>query len=142
MTSTRTIRVEHNGKIYSGHIAKIDSTTLGYEAHGILTAYLNLSWGSSGIAIGGYSLDTPKEGRRDFARVGTAYGLDHLIRIMETVGVEKWEALKGQQVIVLFEGDNDNTWGMKAAGIAGMLNDRVFILSEHAEAWRSEMAGA
>lgn len=134
---TKTIAVEHNGKTYSGQLAKIESTSLGYEDHGILTAYLNCRWASGGIGIGGFCLDEPKDrGSRDYTRVGTAYGLDHLIRLMETVGVNDWEGMVGAQVVVLFDvPPGQSALGTTGVGIAGVLNDKVLILKEHAQAW-------
>ena len=132
--SERTITVEHNGTTYYGHLAKIDSTSLGYESHGILSAHLHTSWQGGGVSVGGYCLDHPKDREgRDYSRVGTAYGLDHIIRIIETVGVEKWEELKGSSVIVLFE--SKHSLGSMSKGIAGVHNDKVLILKEHADEW-------
>lgn len=54
---------------------------------------------------------------------------------METVGVETYEDMKGRQVIVLF--DRENSLGTTAKGIAGLLNDKVFIPKAHAEAFLS-----
>jgi hypothetical protein len=102
---TRTITVEHNGTTYYGHIATVESTTLGIEDHGIVTAHLHLKWDSAGIGVGGYCLDTPvkDENGKFLRREGTAYGMDHLMRLTQTVGVSTWERLKGASVIVLFK---------------------------------------
>lgn len=141
-TSTRHILIEHNGKKYTGHIATIESTSLGYESHGILTAMLHCKWRSGGVGVGGFFLDQPKnKDARDYTRVGTAYGLDHIIRIIETVGVDCWEDLKGSSVLVLFEGENVSGLGSMSRGIAGLHNDKVLILQEHADEWRDQ-AGA
>lgn len=135
MTTTRTLTIEHDGKVYSGQPARIDKTSLGWEDHGILTAYLHCSWAGGGISVGGFCLDS-STGAPDYSRRGTAYGLDHLMRIMETVGVTGWEKLPGQQVIVLFETEpGGSTWGMQAAGIAALIDDRIFICKAHAEEW-------
>lgn len=136
---SRTIAVEHDGKTYSGQLAKIDSTALGFEDHGILTASLNCSWSGGGISVGGFCLDQ-STGSPDYNRVGTAYGLDHLIRLMETVGVSRWEKIPGQQVIVLFDSaPGVSTWGSTSVGIANVLNeDRVLILKAHAEQWLAD----
>lgn len=134
--SERTITIEHNGATYYGHIATIKKTMLGYEDHGILSAYLHLEWPSGGVSVGGYALDEPADpGGSSFEREGTAYGLDHIIQLMETVGVDTWEKLPGKQVIVLF--DNPSSLGSMSRGIAGTVNDKVFILKEHAEEWRA-----
>lgn len=82
--------------------ATITSTVLGTEDHGILTFYLHLDYGGSGQSAGGYSLDNPlKDGNGKFIkRIGTAYGMQLIVAIMETVGVVKWEDLKGQHIRV------------------------------------------
>lgn len=137
--SAPKVTIEHNGKTYSGQIATIKRTSLTYEDHGILTTYLHCDWEGGGISVGGYCLDEPKSREsRDYSRIGTAYGLDHIIRILETVGVESWEKLTGKQVIILFE--SENSWGSIAAGISGLLNGKVFIPKEHADEWRERVA--
>jgi hypothetical protein len=136
---TRTITVEHGGTSYAGQLAKIDSTMLGREDHGILTAFLYCSWHGGGVGVGGFALDRFERAEGSEVRgerVGTAYGLDHLVQLMRTVGVDSWEKLPGEQVIVLFDGDG--MIGSRAVGIASVLDEtRVLILSEHAEAWQA-----
>lgn len=98
-------------------IAKITKTMLGYEDHGIFTAWLDLSYGSSGQGAGGYSLDTPIQDENDkfLGRVGTASGMDFIIGIIEACGVQKWEDVAGRTVIALT--DSDDEWGGKVIGI-------------------------
>ncbi len=134
--SARTITISHNGVEYGGQIGTIKSTRLGEEGHGILTASLAVEWTGGGVNAGGYCLDEPRDrDGRDYSRRGTAYGLDHVMRIMETVGVESWEKLVGQQVVVLFEGRS--AWGAMCVGIASTTDeDRVLIFKEHADSWR------
>lgn len=128
-----SIAVEHHGHTYKGYIAHIDATSLGWEDHGILTATLHLSWKGSGIGTGGYCLDTTDNGKRK----GTAYGLDHIMQIMATVGVSRWEDLKGKNVIVLFDVPMDrSTVGQSSVGIAGLLNEKVLIYKEHVAEWK------
>lgn len=132
----RTLTIEHNGTTYYGHIAKIKSTHLGLEDHGIATAYLHCEWDGAGIGVGGYGLDAPVERDGKFShREGTGYGLDHLMALVRTVGVESWEKLAGANVIVLFK--TKSSLGSTAAGIAGLHNNRVLILKEHAEQWKA-----
>ncbi len=92
---SREILIEHNGVEYGGQIGTIKSTSLGYESHGILTASLTVEWSGGGVSVGGFCLDEPK-GRdgRDYSRRGTAYGLDQIMHIIGTVGVERWEDLQ------------------------------------------------
>ena len=78
--------------------AKIIGTHLGTEDHGIFTCYLNLDYGGSCQSAGGYGLDTYF--KRAERRLGTAAGLDLLMRILNTLGAEKWEALTGMHIRV------------------------------------------
>lgn len=76
--------------------AKIRSTMLGREDHGILTAFLNLDYGSGGQSFGGYALDEwvgprSSEGKR----IGTAYGMEFIAEILRVLEVETWEKLPG-----------------------------------------------
>jgi hypothetical protein len=127
------LTVEHDGVEYGGQIATIKSTALGFEDHGILTAWLHCEWQGGGIGVGGFCLDQTT-GKPDYARQGTAYGLDHIIRLIETVGVSKWEDLRGKHVIVLFNGTS--AWGAQSVGIANVTDPKkVLILREHADSW-------
>lgn len=81
--------------------AAITSTMLGIEDHGIMSFYLYLDYGGSGQGAGGWSLDTPvKIGNTFLRRVGTAEGLSLIMKILDVVGVGKWEDLKGKHIRV------------------------------------------
>ena len=82
--------------------ATIASTTLGEEGHGIFTAYVFVEGDGWGCGFGGYALDQWDDILKD--RIGTAYGLEYIKRVMETVGVDSWEKLPGQHVRVETEG--------------------------------------
>lgn len=81
--------------------AKIESTRLGWEDHGIFTFVLNLDYGGSGQSAGDYALDR-WFGPRGSAggRCGTAMGLDMVMAVLKTVGVQKWEDLPGLHIRV------------------------------------------
>ena len=88
--------------------AKIESTMLGIEDHGIMTCYLYLDYGDSGHqGFGGYGLDEPKKDKNDefVGRVGSAWGMQFIMKILDVVGVEKWEDLPGKYVRVEAEHD-------------------------------------
>jgi hypothetical protein len=123
-----------------GKAARITATHFGtHEHHSILTASLTCEGDGWGANVGGYSLDTPKKDNEGkfLGRVPTAYGLDLLVKIMETVGVSSWEELLGEQVIVLFE--TPDPWGAQSVGIAHVTDERkVLVLSEHADSWEEE----
>lgn len=81
--------------------AKITGTMLGYEDHGILTCMVSLDYGGSAQGFGGYGLDTPeKKGGKPYTRRGTAYGMEFIRQILETVGAQTWEGLIGKFVRV------------------------------------------
>lgn len=134
---SRTITVEHNGSTYYGEVMTVESTHLGSEDHGILTAYLHLNGDGTGVGVGGYGLDKPvKVDGRFSHREPTAYGFDHVMQLVRVVGASRWEDLPGRQVIVLFE--KPGSWGQVAAGLAHITDaKRVLILKEHVEEWQS-----
>lgn len=74
--------------------AVISRTTLGYEDHGILSAYVGLDYGGSVQSFGGYALDKYDAGLK--RRIGTAYGTEFIIRVLRVLGVDSWEKVKGQ----------------------------------------------
>lgn len=99
-------------------IAKIESTFLGRQDHGIMTATLQVSYGGTGQGVGGFALDAPPtEGAREAGRrrVGTAYGMEWVVRCMDACGVDSWEKIKGRTIMVLFA---DDSWGAQPIGIA------------------------
>ena len=106
-------------------VAKIESTNLGYEDHGIFTAYLHVSYGG-GLhqGIGGYALDSPAD--RDAGekhRKGTAVGHDWIIGVMRACGVECWEQLPGRTVYVLVDELQDRAHG-KVVGLEPLPTER------------------
>lgn len=75
-------------------IAKVTQATLGWEEHGIFTCWLYLNYGNSAQGAGGYALD-----RYDKAvnhRVGTAWGLEFIMRLMRVFDVQDWGQLVGK----------------------------------------------
>lgn len=70
--------------------ARIVSTMLGIEDHGLTTAWIHLDFGHFQQGFGGYMLGTEDEPHR-------ACGL-FVRRAIEVVGVESWESLKNAYV--------------------------------------------
>ncbi|QIG58255.1 hypothetical protein SEA_SKOG_103 [Gordonia phage Skog] len=122
------ITIAHDGVPYRAKVMKITSTHLGYEDHGIFTAWLQCQGDGTGIGIGGVSLDTPVQvdhGTHGYTqRVGTALGMEWIIQIMATVGVRTWEELVGQRIYVLFSAPG---LGQMAAGIANIDSGKALI---------------
>lgn len=78
--------------------ALIESTMLGKEDHGMMSFFLHLIYGDSGQGAGGIRLDQWNKEKN--CNEGTAYGMSLIMRIMEVVGVDKWEDLKGKHIRV------------------------------------------
>lgn len=76
--------------------AKITHTMFGREDHGIMTFMVFVEFGSCGCGIGGYAID--QYDRQSKSRVFSAKGLEAISKILETVGVETWEDLKGKYI--------------------------------------------
>lgn len=79
--------LELNTKIKN---AQIVDTMLGFEDHGIFTFYITIKFDCFTCAIGGYNY---------------VYLNDPMIipKILKTVGVNKWEDLKGQYIRIVDE---------------------------------------
>lgn len=90
--------------------AKIESMSLGYEDHGIMTIMLTLDFGGSMQGFGGYGLD----GAEDLQR-----WIKELLRV---VGVERWEDLKGKYVRV----EKEEDWNGRITQIGHFLENKWF----------------
>jgi len=88
-----------NGEPQLGVITKV---TLGMEDHGIWTFFLFFDFGGSGQGFGGFCLDEwHAESNR---RLGTAAGMDAMMRICYAAGVREWSDLSGRSMFVEREG--------------------------------------
>lgn len=102
--------------------AQIAATQLGYDDHGIVTAFLQLQWPGMGGGFGGYVLhsDHPHSGL-------TAFGMQYLRSVLDTVGVRTWEELAGKHVRIVQEpGSGLN----RIIGIGHIMEDRWFFPHE------------
>lgn len=79
--------------------ARIDSTMLGIEDHGVMTCFLHLRSGASGQGFGGFGLDGPYSEKYKERLPNKLCGF-WIKRILEVVGVDKWEDLKGKYIRV------------------------------------------
>ena len=87
--------------------ALITNVDLSMADHGCLTLAMTLKGDSWGVVYGGYCLGKGYLDADDDFFSGSASGMEYLIRIMDTVGVEKFQDLKGKYVRVATKGLGD-----------------------------------
>ncbi len=103
--------------------AKITSASITMADHGCLTFWVTVQGGGWGISIGGYAIGHGYLGADEFD--GDGAGLEAMMRIMDVVGVEKWEDLKGNYIRV-----EDNGWGESIRKIGHITDDKWFDIDE------------
>ncbi len=115
--------------------ARIENTNLGNMKDGTLFGFwLYLDFGGTGQGFGGYCLD--EYDKPLSRRVGTAAGLESIIQILEIVGVDHWEDLKGKLIRV----KRDAEWNGKIFGIGHVLKDQWFEPEAFFAEWREREA--
>ena len=106
---------------YSIENALITNVDLSMADHGCLTLAMTLEGSGWGVVYGGYCLGKGYLGADDDFFDGSAAGMEYLIRIMDTVGVEKFQDLKGKYVRVA-----DKGWGSSVKIIGNIIKDKWF----------------
>ena len=101
--------------------ALIKSVDLSMADHGCLTLAMTLEGGGWGVVYGGYCLGKGYLGAADDFFDGSAAGMEYLIRIMDTVDVEKFQDLKGKYVRVAAKGR-----GSSVKIIGNIIKDKWF----------------
>lgn len=102
---------------------KITSVSLTMADHGCLTFWITLDGDGWGVNIGGYCIGHGYLGADKFDSTGL--GLEAMMRIMDTVGVSRWEDLKGEYVRAEVDG-----WGGTVTKIGNILKDKWFDIDE------------
>lgn len=104
--------------------AKITSVSITMADYGCLTFLLTLDGGAWEVNFGGYCIGHGYMGAEKFD--ATDRGLTAMMRIMDTVGVEKWEDLVGKYCRVDIGG-----LGEPIYRIGNILTDKWFDINEH-----------
>lgn len=105
---------------------KIESVSLTMADHGCLTFWLTVKGYGWGVGIGGYCIGHGYLGADDDEFVvERGDGLEAMMRIMNVVGVEKWEDLKGKYCRV-----EKGSWGDSIHKIGNLIENRWFDLKE------------
>ena len=84
--------------------AKVEDVSLNMRDCGVLTLSITLSGGGWGVVYGGYCLGKGYLGADDKFFSGSAKGMESIIRIMDVVGVEALEDMKGKYVRIASKG--------------------------------------
>lgn len=104
--------------------ARITKTMLGREDHGIMTFMIWVDISESGsCGIGGWALDGYD--RETKSRVFSAKSMEAVSKILEVVGVEEWEQLRGKHIRV-----KDNGWGKTIDEIGNLMENKWFNIRE------------
>jgi hypothetical protein len=105
---------------------KITNVSLSMADHGVLSLDLTLEGGGRGVVFGGRVLGKGYLGATDFT--GSAEGIEYIMRIMDTVGVDRLEELKGKYVRMV-----DPGWGGIVDEIGNITEDKWFNAKEFFE---------
>ena len=103
--------------------AKIMSPMLGREDHGIMTFMIFVEFSGCACGIGGYALDYYDKNTQ--TRVFNVKDMEAISKILDVVGVDKWEQLPGKYIRV-----KDNGWGSTIDEIGNLMEEKWFNLKE------------
>ena len=104
--------------------ARITKASITMADHGCLTFWVYLEGGGWGCGFGGYCIGHGFLGSDTF-EAETGKGLEAMMRIMNVVGVEKWEDLEGKYVRCKTEG-----WGDTINEIGNILKNQWFNIKD------------
>lgn len=109
--------------------AIITSTKLGYIQHrGIMTFWIFLDYGGQGQVFGGYCLDGYDDSTE--SRVQSVLTGDLVFNLLDTLGLDSWEDLKGTVVRAILDEDS---FSGKVLGLAHFIQNKEFNFVEHIE---------
>ena len=112
--------------------AKITDTSISMGDHGCLTFRITLEGDAFGVSYGGYCIGHGFLGSDTFTAENGS-GLVAMMRIMDVVGVESWEDLKGKYVRFV-----DDAWGSPVRKIGNIIEDKWFDIDEFFKEYRKE----
>lgn len=108
---------------YTIENAKITSVDLSMEDHDVLTLNMALNGKGWGCVYGGYILGKGYLGAKKFE--GNIKGIEYIMRIMDTVGISRFQDLKGKYIRVATKG-----WGSIIKIIGNVIEDKWFDAEE------------
>lgn len=116
---------------YEKQLARVESVELYIEDHGILTCFVNLHK-EEGLhqGFGGYSLDGYNEKLK--RRVGTAGGMDWVLRLLQIFKVDRLEKIQGKMCYALYESDSRQIKGIQTLELDG---GETFLIKDWQAQW-------
>ena len=103
--------------------AQISSVSISMADHGILTFTIFVKGYCWCCSLGNYVNGVGHRGAKEWKGNGSA--IVAMMKIMDTVGVDKWEDLEGKYVRVKSDG-----WGSTMCCIGNIIEDKWFDLKE------------
>lgn len=104
---------------YTIENAKIGQADLSMRDRGCFTLSMPITGDGWGAVYGGYVLGKGYLGATQFK--GSALGIESVMRIMDTVGVDTFHGLKGEHIRVATKG-----WGSPVKIIGNVIKDKWF----------------
>lgn len=84
------------------YIKDVDFTMANY---GCLMLYLDLTGENFSVSYGGYALGKGRIGGDEF--IGSPNGIEYIMRIMDTLGIERFQNIKGAFARIAFKNTNE-----------------------------------
>ena len=105
---------------------KITNVSLTMADHGVLTFFVTVEGSGWGCGLGGYVIGNGYLGADDDDfQSESGLGLVAMMRIMDVVGVSRWEDLKGKYCRVESE-----SWGSSIHKIGNIIKDKWFDIDQ------------
>lgn len=114
--------------------AKITNVDLSMEDHGWLVLWLTLEGKGWSCGFGGRCIGKGYLGAKEFT--GSEKGIEEIMRIMDVVGVSKFNDIKGKYIRVHLEG-----WGATIEKTGNIIEDKWFDYREFYSQKEEENAG-
>lgn len=112
---------------------RITDVSLSMEDQGCLTFDIFIEGKGFSCAVGGYCIGHGYLGADEFV-AENGYGLEAMMNIMNVVGVDKWENLKGKYCRIQSDG-----WGSTVKVIGNIIKDEWFDIGKFFEEKQKEI---
>lgn len=111
-------------------LGRIEYVKLGREDHGVMTMTLGFDFGCSFQAFGGYFLDDYDNTLKK--RVGSAAGMDFVIRVLDTFNVDDINDIKGKYAFAIRDNGEQKIIGFETPKTDG---GKKFLITDWQKRW-------